>query len=124
MLDAAESIFSQTVQDKSISTLIASLLDKSLLQRISDSEARFTMLVTIQQFALNCLRSTGEESEVRNWHLAYFLELAEQADKEIHGPDQVKWMDRLEKEIDNFRAALEWCVSSQKTESALRLLKH
>ena len=122
MLDAAESIFSQTVKDKSISNLIASLLDKSLLQRTFDSETRFTMLVTIQQFALNCLRSTGEESEVRNWHLAYFLELAEQADKEIHGPDQVEWMDRLEKEIDNFRAALEWCVSSQKTESALRLL--
>jgi non-specific serine/threonine protein kinase len=121
MLDAAESIFSQTVKDKSISILIASLLDKSLLQRTFDSEARFTMLMTIQQFALNCLRSTGEESEVRNWHLDYFLHLAEGADKEIHGPDQVEWMDRLEKEIDNFRAAFDWCVSEKKTESAMRL---
>ena len=123
-LEAAESIFSWTTTGKSISDIIASLLDKSLLQRAYDTqgELRFNMLVTIQHFALDRLPSMGEKSDVRNWHLVYFLDLAEQADKEIHGPNQLAWMDRLEKDHDNFRVALEWCVSNKKTELALRLL--
>jgi len=123
-LDAVEAIFSRIVTDKSVADLIALLLDKSLLQRTLDDhgEPRFTMLVTIQQFALDRLRHMDEEAEVRHWHLAYFLELAERADKDIHGPDQVEWLDRLEDEHDNYRAALDWCVSNKITELALRLL--
>ncbi len=122
-LDAAEAIFSRTVTKRSISNLIASLLDKSLLQRVPNDWGgpRFTMLVTIQQFALDRLRHMDEETEVRNWHLAYFLDLAEKADKEIHGPDQIYWMDRLEEEHDNYRAALDWCVANNMTEFALLL---
>jgi tetratricopeptide (TPR) repeat protein len=81
------------------------------------------MLVTIQQFALNRMRQRKEETQVRNWHQDYFLALAEQADKEVHGPAQVEWMDRLEAERDNLRAALDWSISSQQTDVALRLLK-
>ena len=125
-VDAAESIFSRTTTNRSISDLIASLVDKSLLQRAIDDETlgepRFNMLVTIQQFALDCLRRREAEAEVRNWHMAYFLEFAETADKEIHGPDQVEWINRLESEHENFRATLEQCVSNQNTEIALRLL--
>jgi tetratricopeptide (TPR) repeat protein len=123
-LSAAESIFSQRFTEKSVPDLIASLLDKSLLQRSSalHVEVRFTMLVTIQQFALTCLRQMSQEAQVRDWHLAYFLDLAEQADKHIHGTDQLKWIDSVEDELDNFRAVLHWCVSDQRTESALVLL--
>ena len=123
-LDAAEAIFSQTVTGKSIPELIALLADKSLLQRILDAhgETRFTMLMTIQQFALGRLRQVGEETDIRDRHLAYFLDFAEQADKQIHGPDQARWLNLLEMELNNFRTALDWCISNQKTESALRLL--
>lgn len=122
-LEAAETIFLRTNTDKPISDLIASLLDKSLLQRKLNQrgEARFHMLVTIQQFALDHLRKRNEETQVRSWHFNYFLDLAEQAEKEIHGPDQVDWMDRLEEEHDNFRAALDWCFSNGDTENVLRL---
>jgi predicted ATPase/transcriptional regulator with XRE-family HTH domain len=123
-LEAAEAIFSRTVTKRSISNLIASLLDKSLLQRVPNDGGgpRFTMLVTIQQFALDRLRLMDDEAEVRQWHMAYFLELAERADKELHGPNQVEWLDRLEAEHDNYRAALDWCVSNNMTEFALLLL--
>jgi len=122
-LDAAEAIFSRMVTNKSVSELIASLLDKSLLQRRIDErrETRFHMLVIIRQFALDRLQHMGQEAEVRSWHLAYFLEIAEQADKQIHGPDQVAWMNRLEMDHDNFRTALEWCLTRQETELSLRL---
>ena len=123
-LPAAKSIFSRYFTRGSISDLITSLLDKSLLQRSPDSlaEVRFTMLVTIQQFALDLLRQMSEEADVRNWHLSYFLDLAEQTDREIHGPAQLKWINCAEDELDNFHAALSWCMSNQKTKPALRLL--
>src|SRR6185436_19189659 len=60
-------------------------------------------------------------AETRDLHLAYFLDLAEQADREIHGPAQVEWMDRLGMELDNVRAALDWSLSSQQPEKLLRL---
>ncbi len=119
-LDAVEAIFSQNFPNKSVPNLIASLLDKSLIQHTSDD--RYDMLVTIQQFALNSLRQMGAENEMRDRHLAYFLQFAEQADKEAHGPDQIEWMDRLTKELDNFRAALNWCFSSGKTKVCLQLI--
>jgi non-specific serine/threonine protein kinase len=123
-LPAIEAIFSQHFTEKPLSDLVLSLLDKSLLQRSSSSrgEVRFAMLVTIQQFALDRLRQTGEEADARNRHLSYFLDLAQRAEEHIHGPDQLKWIDRVEGEHDNFRAALGWCVYCQKVESALILL--
>ena len=124
-LEAAESMFSQTVTNKPISELIRLLLDKSLLQRAFDREARggprFSMLVTIQQYALERLRQMHVEEEIRDWHFAYFLALAEQADKYMHGPEQVEWMDRLEIDLDNLRAALAWALDKPSAEPALRL---
>lgn len=124
--DAAEAIFSRTVTNKFVTDLIASLRDKSLLQRTltleEDGDERFSMLVTIQRFALDHLRYTGREAEMRDRHLAFFLDLSEQANREIHGPNQVQWLARLEMEFNNFRTALDWCILHQKTESALRLL--
>jgi predicted ATPase/transcriptional regulator with XRE-family HTH domain len=121
-LDAAESIFSGTVTAKTVTDLIASLSDKSLLQRSFDArgESRFNMLVTIQQFALDRLHRMGEEAEIRNWHLTYFLELAEHSYREIHGSDQFKWLDRLEVEHNNLRTAWDYAIESN-AELALRL---
>jgi predicted ATPase/DNA-binding XRE family transcriptional regulator len=122
-LKAAEVIFSRTVTDKTVSDLIASLLDKSLLQRTLDqrNEPRFSMLVTIQQFALERLQLMEQTAIVRDRHLAYFLDLAEQADQHIHDSAQVEWINHLEKELDNFRAALTWAMGKPTAEAALRL---
>jgi len=124
-LEAAEAMFSQIVTEKTVSDLVASLLDKSLLQRTfkADGEAYFSMLVTIQHFALTQLRSMGKESELRNLHLAYFLELAEKGDQEIHGQKQLEWLGRFSALSDNFRSALEWALDSQQTKSALNLVR-
>jgi predicted ATPase/DNA-binding XRE family transcriptional regulator len=123
-LRAAETMFSEQFTEMPVSELLASLLDKSLLQRSTDpdGEPRFRMLVAIRYFAADQLQQISETGRVRDWHLACFMDLAERADAEVRGADQAKWMDRLERELDNFRVALDWCVSGQKTESALRLL--
>jgi predicted ATPase/transcriptional regulator with XRE-family HTH domain len=103
---------------------ITSLSDKSLLVKTihAQGELRFSQLEMIRDFALDRLREHGEEAALRDRHLAYFLDLAERADKAMRGPDQITWGQRCEGEYDNFRAALEWSVNTGQTEAALRLL--
>jgi predicted ATPase/transcriptional regulator with XRE-family HTH domain len=125
-LEAAETIFSQAFTEITVSALIASLFDKSLLQRFFDSssEARYAMLGTIQEFARQRLRETDAEAEIRNWHLAYFLDLAGQADRELRGPNQLEWLNRLNTMHDNLRVALDWAIETRQTEKALQLARN
>ena len=81
------------------------------------------MLVTIQQFSLECLRLAGEEGETRGRHLAYFLDLAQKADHDIRGPRQIEWLGRLHADRDNLHAALNWAIESGQTETALKMVR-
>ncbi len=121
----AERIFSGTVTERSVPEHVASLLDKSLLQLDSFAQGGtyYTMLVTIQHFARNRLRDMGEEAEARNKHLAYFLDLTRNTDKELRGPNQLEWLYRLGVMRDNLRAALEWAIETQQTRLALQLVR-
>jgi predicted ATPase/class 3 adenylate cyclase len=102
---------------------VESLLEKSLLRQEEgpDEEPRFVMLETIHEYATEKLKESGEYQELRASHAAYFVALAEVAAPEIEGPDQVSWMDRLEAEHDNLRAALSWSLETKDAESALRI---
>lgn len=122
-LDAAEAVFSGIEFEKTIPEIITSLSDKSLLVRTTDTqgEVRFDMLFPIQQFALEHFRKTENEVQIRDVHLEHFVQYAENAEKELRGLLQAEWIEKIETEHNNNRAALEWAVSSQKTESALRL---
>jgi predicted ATPase/transcriptional regulator with XRE-family HTH domain len=122
-LAAAEAIFSRSFTEKSVPELLALLLDKSLVRRVASEsrEDRYEMLVTIEEYAHERLQHWGEEAEVRNWHLAYFLRLAETADKELRGPNQPEWLNRLNAMHDNVRAALNWGIETGQTETTLQL---
>ncbi len=100
---------------------IASLVDKSLLRQeeAPDGEPRFFMLETIREYAQERLTESGEE--LQNRHAEFFLNFAEQAEIEIHGFQQLKWLDRLEVEHDNLRAALGWLTHNSKAQLGLRL---
>jgi predicted ATPase len=118
-----ETIFGHTITGKSAPELLTLLLDKSLIRRVANesSEDRYEMLVTIQEYALERLRASGDETEIRNQHLAYFLGLAEKADNELHGYHQLEWLDRLRTTRNNLRAALDWAIETKQTESALQM---
>jgi predicted ATPase/DNA-binding winged helix-turn-helix (wHTH) protein/predicted negative regulator of RcsB-dependent stress response len=102
---------------------LSSLVDKNLIQRIDrlDSEARFTMLETIREYALEHLVSTGEEAATRRAHAAYCLVLAEEGNPELSSTERTAWLDRCELEIDNFRNALDWLFSQREFDWGLRL---
>ena len=124
-LEAAESIFSQAFTETTVSALIASLFDKSLVQRSFDSnaEGRYAMLGTIQEFARQRLQATDVEAEIRNWHLAYFLDFAGQAEQALRGPAQPQWLNRLNSMHANLRVALDWAIETGQTESALEMAR-
>jgi predicted ATPase/DNA-binding XRE family transcriptional regulator len=113
-LAPAEAIFAPAVTEKSVPELVALLLDKSLIRRATGEsrEDYFEMLVTIREYARQRLQDSGEETEIRNWHLEYFGDLAKQARPHLGGPEQLAWLDRLDLEHDNIRAALRWAQTS------------
>src|SRR5207248_8156695 len=94
---------------------LASLVEKSLVQSVEggDGEPRFQLLETIREFGLEQLQLAGEEAERRQRHAAYYTALAEAAEPELRGPRQGEWLDRLEQEQDNLRAALTWAQTSE-----------
>jgi ATP/maltotriose-dependent transcriptional regulator MalT len=86
------------------------LVVHSLVRQEEDAEGepRFFMLETIREFAQEQLDAGGESERVQARHAAYYLALAREARPHFHGPEQVVWLDRFEREHDNLRAALRW----------------
>jgi predicted ATPase/class 3 adenylate cyclase len=102
---------------------VSSLQDKSLLRQEEGvrGEPRFVMLETIHEFAREKLQESGEAEEIKRLHAQYFLTLAEEAYPEFKGANQLEWLERLEVEHDNVRAALTWALKRKEAEVALRL---
>jgi len=100
---------------------LQSLADKSLIVRgWSGDEGRFGMLESIREYGLAQLKATGREADSRERHAEYYSQLAEQAEPELRGAAQTIWLERLEQEHDNIRAALAWALP-HKAETAARL---
>ena len=102
---------------------VASLVGKSLLRESDDDdgEPRLWMLQTIQEYALQRLAELGAEDDVRSRHAAHFLALAEQSEPKLRTAEELLWLDRLDRENDNIRAALEFALDRDAT-TALRLV--
>ena len=111
-LEAAESVcVGDGVEDGEVLDLLTSLCDKSLVVvEPSGATTRYRLLETIRQYARDRLLEGGDAAAYRDRHVECFLALAEEAEPELRGPDQARWLERLEREHDNFRAALEWNV--------------
>ena len=95
------------------------LADHSLLRRQPDfDEPRLLMLQTIREFAGERLDQSGESGEIHIRHADAFCSLVNMAAPNLFGEDQKMWLDRLELDHDNFRAALDWCVTRNDADRA------
>lgn len=123
-LEAVESVC-DTKQDLGVDVLdgMSSMVDKSLARQIeqADGEPRFVMLETISEYARGKIAESGEEAATRRSHAAYCLVLAEESGAEDTAENQAGWVDRLEIESQNLRAALEWLIETGHAEWGLRL---
>jgi predicted ATPase/class 3 adenylate cyclase len=105
-LDSAE----QVVLDKDLHIDIfdglASLADKSLLRTVdAGSETRFAMLETIREYATELLAAAPDVDEIRRAHARHYFKLATDSESHLTAQDSGKWLDHLEREHDNLRAA-------------------
>ncbi len=131
-LDAAEAVARDNVERErgserahgSVLDQLSSLLDKSLLREVeaANGEPRFVMLELLREFGLEQLEASGEQETIRHRHANFFLALAEQAEASLESGEQLEWMNRMEREHDNLRAALEWSKTAEDAgELCLRL---
>ena len=110
-LEAVEAICAdETVPFYEMLDLLNELVNKSLVnvQRKQGEETRYYLLETIRQYGQERLTAAGETETYRHKHLVYFRQLAATAEPQLQGFQQGAWRDRLENELDNIRAALNW----------------
>ena len=101
---------------------LSQLVDKSLVGTSRRSGERwYSLLETIREFAFDKLAESQEMKSVKDQHLDYYLQFAEEAEPKIKSPEQLLWYERLETEHDNLRAALGWALESQNADAGLRL---
>ena len=102
---------------------LGALVDQSLVRidEVDGDERRFAMLDTIREYAAEMLAMRGEADEVASRHAHAMLDLAERAAPNLSGMDQRLWIDRLDREHDNLRAALEWATTRPEPEVAARM---
>jgi len=100
--------------------LLASLASKSMLtaDRRAGADTRYHLLETVRQYAHEKLHAAGKGDHRRARHLRFYLQLAEEAEPKLKGPEQLDWLNRLAAELDNLRAALEYSLASRRDEDA------
>jgi predicted ATPase/class 3 adenylate cyclase/DNA-binding CsgD family transcriptional regulator len=122
-LEAAEALCAGDGDGGAVLNGLASLVDANLVLHAADrtGASRFTMLETIREYAVDRLEASSDASVLREGHARLFLALAEEAAPHYAGRDRRTWLDRLEIEHDNLRAALAWFTEQTEDEAALRL---
>ncbi len=109
-------------EEQDVLNLLLNLADKSLvIVEEQEGETRYRLLETIREYALEKLIESGEERLVRNRHLDFFINFAEEAEHNYRGKKQLFWFSMMEKERVNFRAALDYVLHSNQPETVLRL---
>jgi predicted ATPase len=126
VLDATSTVSSSGADEGAVLEHLAQLLDKSLVQaqQGEGGEPRFGMLETIHEYAQEQLVASGEAAVVQERHAAYFLRLALEAEPHMFGPEREVWMERLDREEANLRAALAWSkADTSAVQTGLRLVR-
>lgn len=121
-LEVVESICGVEGSGVSVLDDLARLVDKSLVVKEEhDGKARFHMLETIRQYAEFKMFASEEVDDVKNRHRDWFMGLAEEAEPKLRTVEQVTWLNQLELEHDNLRAAMNWSIKQKHVEQALRI---
>ncbi len=124
-LEAAEAVCSSDGSETiAIDVLdgLTSLVEKNMVRPVEDMhESRFALLETIRSYGVVKLREDEDANLVRERHAAYFRGLAESAETGLHGPGQMRWLERLERDYENLQVALRWHFDNQRFSEAMRI---
>ena len=123
-LDMAEAVCSgEGIGEERTLALLSSLVDKSLIiaETTGRTQARYRLLETIREYALEKLDEAGEMARLRDRHLDLLLARAEEAAPKLNEAYQQLWLNWLEGEHENLRAAMIWSIESGRIEAGLRI---
>jgi non-specific serine/threonine protein kinase len=120
-IEAAQSVCTGVASPPEIHGAIRSLTGHSLLQVI-DPGARLSMFDTMREYGLERLGAAGALDDVRRQQALWVLNLTERAEARLQGPEQKVWLQRLDEESENLRAALRWTFEAGDVDLALRLV--
>jgi predicted ATPase/class 3 adenylate cyclase len=123
-LEAAEAVLPDDELDAAdVVDVLGQLVDKSLVV-VDDADGglRYRLLETIRQYAGERLDASGDPGALRRRHADHYVALAEVAGVHLRGFEHVEWARVVIRDIDNFRAALDWAVEAPSKEHALRLV--
>jgi len=110
-LESASAVVADSdLRAEELPELIDRLVDRSIViaERAPERKTRYRLLVTLRDYGRDRLRDEGALERLRDLHGHHYRHLAEEAGAELEGPGQVTWLKRLEDELDEFRAAIEW----------------
>lgn len=122
--EAAEAVCAgREIAAQDVLGLLLRLVDKSLVMAEDETatSARYRLLETLRPYGRRQLGAQADAAAVYGRHAAYFLALAEEAEPRLQAPLQLRWLVRLETEVDNLRAALRWWLEQDAVEEAVRL---
>ncbi len=124
-LEAAEAVCSDEGLNRAdVLDTLQSLADHSIVAGEPDESGatRYRMLETLREYALELASGRDDWTELRERHFDWFCDLVRQAEPRLGGPEQKVWFDRLEADLENIRAAVDWALSEDaRAEDALRL---
>ncbi|HWZ20899.1 MAG TPA: NB-ARC domain-containing protein [Ktedonobacteraceae bacterium] len=125
-LEAADAMIQSVDADqKTLSypalVMLEQLADNSLLVRlpIMGDQVYFTVLYTLREYMLEKLSTQGLYEQLKDWHASYYLQVVEEAEIGLRGPQQLLWLERLKANQDNIRAALEWSLQRAKAGASI-----
>ncbi|MGA7671158.1 MAG: NB-ARC domain-containing protein, partial [Nitrolancea sp.] len=121
-LEAAESVVEHAHLPIDVLDGVATLVDSSLVREYEqpDSDHRFRMLSTIREYGLEQLESSQLGESARRAHADWCVTVAKRAEPEFGRSDVVSWLNWLEREHDNVRAALSWLLEQGEAEQSMR----
>ena len=121
-LAAAEAICAGTAGGQDVAELLVSLVDKSMVTAAPiGTTTRYRLLETLRDYAAERLAGRGDTGERGRAYAQYYVQLAENADRDVCARDEARGVALLDRELDNFRAAHQWSVAHQDADLALRL---
>jgi non-specific serine/threonine protein kinase len=123
-LEAAGAVAAIDELDAEPLEIVQGLVDKHLVKVLEQAgeEPRFGLLATVREYALERLGESGEAEKTRDRHLTFYLALAEEAERTIRGPEEERWLGRLDHEVDNLRRALDWATTQGDAEAEWRFV--
>lgn len=121
-LEAGEAVCGwDGIEPDDVLDVLSQLVDRSLVMvDMHGSDARYRLLETVRQYAREKLHESGEEAETCRRHRDWYVHLAERAETMLVGPGE-DWLDKLERELDNLRAALDLSLRAGDVDAGLRL---